>query len=189
MKLFLLTFGFLTLPGLAFGNVGFQTGNNFVATYLEGEVSVTCRNGFEQSYAAYRCSTNLLDPAEMAKVVGPKGLTADRVSLQATRADGSVVEKSERYDATTGHSKGRFNLWIHTLLQRPLLKMGLNSIEYRYTQGSQMVLKGKFQALVTEGPDRICRYRRHYYSNNMDDCRSGSLVCDQFFRDENYCER
>ncbi len=189
MKTLLFICGLLTLPSVALAHVGFQTGNSFVSTYLEGEVSVSCRNGFEQSYAAYRCSSNLLDPAEMAKVTGPKGLAADRVYLQATREDGSVLEKSERYDANTGLSKGRFNLWIYTLLQRPLLKMGVNNIEYRYTKGSQTVLKGRFQAVVTEGPDRFCRFRRHYYSNNMDDCRNGNFVCDQYFRDENYCQR
>jgi hypothetical protein len=189
MRTILLSLTAFVFPLFAGANVGFQTGNSFISTYVEGEVSVTCRNGFEQTSAAFRCYSNLLDPAEMAKVVGPKGLAADRIHVKATREDGTILERSEGYDPSTGLSKGRFNLWIHTLLQRPLLKMGMNEIEVRYTQGSSTLLEERFQALVTAGPDRFCRFRRHYSSNNMDDCRNGSFVCNRYFQDENYCQR
>lgn len=176
------------IPSLGFANSGFDQGNRFVASLIEGEVSVTCRDGRQQDFAAYRCYMNILDPSEFAFFRGPKGTNAEKVYLKATREDGTIFEKNSRYDSINGISKSRFNLWIETLLQRPLLKMGANEIEYRLTKGDATVARGRFVAEVTQGPDRVCDRRRHYFSNDMNDCRNGNSVCDQFFREENYCQ-
>lgn len=187
MKKLIFVLAFL-VPSLGSAGSGFDQGNRFVTSNLEGEVSVTCRDGRQQDFAAFRCYMNILDPSEFAYFRGPKNTDADKVFLKATREDGTVFEKNGRYDSVNGISKSRFNLWIETLLQRPLLKLGKNEVKYRLTKGDAVVSKGRFLAEVTQGPDRVCSRRRHYFSSDMNDCRNGNSVCDQYFRDENYCQ-
>ncbi len=55
--------------------------------------------------------------------------------------------------------------------------------EFRFATGND------FTANVKRGERRVCRYRRHYGSNDMSDCRSASTrLCDRYFREENYCQ-
>lgn len=180
----------LILSSTAFAQeAGFQVGNDFQATYLEGEITVSCRDNMGgNEFVVHRCQGEVLDPAEYARFQGPVGVDADEVILKAIREDGSTREKSESYDPATSLSKGRFNLWIATLFQRPLLKYGRNAIEYSLTKDGQVVKSGNFTAMVTEGKDRYCRARRHYYSNDMNDCRFSQRICSQYFHEENYCE-
>lgn len=168
---------------------GFQVGNDFETAFLEGEITVNCRDHMGGSdFAIHRCAAEVLDPSEFARFQGPVGIDADEVTLKATREDGSTREKSESYDPATGLSKGRFNLWIATLFQRPLLKFGRNAIEYSLTKDGQLVKNGTFTATVNQGPDRYCRVRRHYQSTDMNDCRFSQRLCSQFFYEENYCQ-
>lgn len=170
--------------------IGFQNGNEFQTAYLEGEITVSCRDPMGGSdFAVFRCAAEVLDPSEFALFQGPVGIDADEVRLKATREDGSTREKSEDFDPSTGLSKGRFNLWIATLFQRPLLKFGRNAIEYSLTKDDQLVQSGSFTANVSQGPDRYCRVRRHYQSTDLNDCRFSQRPCSQFFYEENYCQQ
>lgn len=178
------------LPGFAADDAGFETGNEFQATYIEGEISVSCNDpgGNGSDFASFRCAAEVLDPAEFVRFKGPAGLDADEVVLKATREDGSTREKSEAYDPATGLSKGHFNLWISTLFQRPLLKHGKNEIAYSVNKNGKAAKSGAFTANVSQGADRFCRYRRHYFSNDVNDCRSSQRLCSQYFHEENYCQ-
>lgn len=186
------TFTFLALFPLyvfAADDAGFETGNEFQSVYLEGEITVSCRDPQGGSdLAIFRCAAEVLDPAEFVKFKGPAGVDADEVVLKATREDGSMREKSESYNPATGLSKGRFNLWIATLFQRPLLKHGRNSVDYSLQKSGAPVKSGNFTANVSQGPDRSCRYRRHYQSSDMSDCRSSQRLCSRYFWEENYCQ-
>lgn len=186
MKTFLLLCLFVS-PAMAEElSTGFDVGNDFVATYLSGEVTVSCRDNGQSDFASFRCVGEVLDPAEFVRFKGPK-VSADKVILSALREDGSVREKSESYDAEKGISKGRFNLWISTLFQRPLLKFGRNVVDYSLTKSGKTVKAGQFTAQVSAGPERSCQ-RRHYFSNNLNDCRGSQMMCSQYFRDEDYCQ-
>jgi hypothetical protein len=173
-------------PLLADASVGFQTGDSFQTVRIEGLATVTCEEGGWRSSASYRCVSQTLLPGEFARLRGPEGVDADEVTLLALRQDGSSREKTERYDSSTGLSR-HFNLWVSTLLQRPLLRAGDNEVRYVFRRQGESVLEGSFVASVSRGPDRRCRFRRHYFSGDLNDCRSGQRVCETYFRDENYC--
>ncbi len=174
--------GELALPG-------FQTGNEFTATIIRGRISVSCSEGGRHDSASFRCSDEVLDPAEFVRFTGPKGVDADKVTLAATWASGKTREKTKGYDPAAGRSTGRFNLWISTLFQRPLLDYGRNAIRYILKKGGKPVLEGGFVANVRRGETRQCRYRRHYFSSDLGDCRSATTrMCERYFREENYCQ-
>lgn len=168
---------------------GFSTGNEFSAVLLYGELSVSCSEGGQYDTAYYRCREEVLDPAESARFTGPRGVDADRVELSAVWETGTVREKDSGWEPAAGRSAGRFNLWIRTLLQRPLLDYGRNAVRYRLTKDGKIAREGELVAAVKRGQSRSCRRRRHYSSNNMSDCRAAaSSLCDRYFRDEDYCQ-
>lgn len=168
----------------------FSTGNQFEAVALTGRVTVSCRDHSGQSdFASVRCSGEVLDPAEFARFVGPKGLDADAVSLTASWEGGGGRQKSDAWLPAEGRSRGRFNLWVSTLLQRPLLDYGRNELRFVLTKDGRTVREGRFEAGVRRGASRACRRGRHYQSSDMMDCRGGaSRVCSRYFADENYCQ-
>lgn len=129
-------------PLLTHAEVGFTVGNAFKAVQIEGEIFLSCQDPRGQFDSAFfRCTEDILGPAEYSYFTGPKNTGADTVVLHATREDGSTLQT------------------------------------------------GNFVATVTQGQDRQCRYRGHYYSSDIMDCRTGgSRYCHKYFLDQNYCE-
>jgi len=179
----------LTPPAFADSTIGFHTGNEFISRLIRGRVTVRCRvpgGGFETTY--HLCQAEILDPSEWAYFQGHKGIDAEEVYLTATHEDGSTREKNESFDPATGLSKGKFNLWIATLFQRPLLNLGKNAIHYSLKKDKQNILEGDLIAEVKRAETRTCS-DGSYFSSNPSDCRSpDNNVCGYYFRDKNYCE-
>lgn len=168
---------------------GFVGGNQLTSSYIEGKITVSCRdlrNG-DTSFNAFRCVANYITPSAKAQFVGPQNTGANQVTLRNTREDGSVKEKTEYYDSAKGISKGKFNLLVNTLLQRPLLKLGKNQLQYALTKEEKVLKKGSFEVQVNQGEDRTCSHLGHYESNILDDCRYSERFCPKYFADEDYC--
>lgn len=168
--------------------VGFETGNDFSAVRLRGEITVSCSDpGRGQDISRLRCQEEILEPAEFVRLLGPAGVDADQVALTARWESGKTRSKTGSYDGAAGRS-GRFNLWISTLLQRPLLDYGVNQLGYVLKKGGRPVSEGAFTAVVRRGEQRLCRRHRWYHSSDPSDCRAGaSRMCDRYFADEDYC--
>jgi hypothetical protein len=166
---------------------GFDTGNTFQVTRVEGQLMVACHEGMQNDMQSYFCQSETLDPAEYARFVTAGPVQADSVKLTATHADGSQRSKSGRFDGAKGISAKAFNLWISTLLQRPLLKGGKNKIDFELSQSGRVVKAGSFEANVVSGNTRRCP-PGNISSMSMMDCRSGGAVCDRYFRQYNYCQ-
>jgi hypothetical protein len=165
---------------------GLEIGNNLQAVELTGDLLVYCNDSRSTDMARHRCSRLTLDPAEMSRfVVDP--IEADYVTLKASRADGARLTKNDYFDGQKGKSSGRFNLWISTLLQRPMLDIGKNEIAYDLKFKGQVVKSGNFTVNVVRGPGRRCRYDR-IDSRDLNDCRSSHNICGQYFRQNNFCE-
>lgn len=173
-------------PALA-AETGFTAGNDLRTMPIRGEVSVSCSENGMSEFAHFICEDTLLDPAEYSYFVTTPGGDADSVTLTATWPNGKTVSKTERYDASKGKSDGSFNLWIETLFQRPLLTMGANRVHYSLTRDGTVRSEGDFTATIQPGELRTCR-RGHVTSFRMDDCRFGNSACNQYFRQENYCQ-
>lgn len=169
---------------------GFAGGNIFHYTPAEGDVLVNCpRSGgggipgtpTGPSSASFRCYGYVFSPAESAQFVGPV-TTADQVELTATHADGTTRTKSSAYDGGTGRSVDTFNLWIETLFQRPLLKVGRNDITWSLFSGGHLVQSGAFIADVVQKPTLSCPLGSTT-SWDPDGCSSSTSACTDYFQE------
>ncbi|PIS11865.1 MAG: hypothetical protein COT73_01595 [Bdellovibrio sp. CG10_big_fil_rev_8_21_14_0_10_47_8] len=167
--------------------VGFGAGDQFSATLLVGDLMVYCRSFEGFQVAHFSCRGDLLEPTNQDYFYGPQGLTADKVFLTATREDGSQKNKSSKYDSQKGRSKDRFNLWIWTLLQKPLLDDGRNMISYEFKKGNQSVAQGQLVVTVSRMPSKQCP-SGSYNSGVSQDCENQITSCDRYFAQNNYCQ-
>ncbi|MCM2279365.1 MAG: hypothetical protein NDJ89_14920 [Oligoflexia bacterium] len=181
---FSLTLGLLSQAGAT--QTGFEGGNEFEAIAIEGTLAIRCHQGSESDFAIFDCRSEILEPGEYARFVTEPGGAADRVILTATRENGSIRTKSDRFDAAKGQSEGHFNLWISSLLQRPLLNYGANRIHYSLKRDKVEERSGDFIVNVKRGPTRVCA-RGSMTSFRLDDCRIPGFACSQYFERENYC--
>lgn len=173
----------------AFG-AGLQIGNDLTSHPVVGSIRVTCSDARNHETRYVNCSANYLSPSEFSKFVLDEGerVNADEVTLYYKDHKGRTKSKSSRFDADKGESKKRFNLWIYTLLQRPLLNYyGENEIEYKLEKDGNEVATGSFVVNVEKQETLRCP-SASYFSRNMNDCRSPKNMCSRYFRDYNYCQ-
>lgn len=168
---------------------GFSGGDKYTSHLIEGRLTVSCPQGpTGPSTGSTFCHANILDPGEYTYFVGPK-IDADTVKLQATREDGSLsVAKSAAYDAVNGKSKKSFNLWIRTVLQKPLLGLGKNSIHFVLTKNGATVEEGAFEVTVDDGGRNVCARAGFYFSQLSADCANPQNLCGRYFSENNYCK-
>ncbi|MDZ4083710.1 MAG: hypothetical protein U1E10_12285 [Bdellovibrionales bacterium] len=173
---------------------GFKNGNKFEYKSAVGDVSVHCPNTGGSlpggpsgpTFANYRCYGYSLTPGDADYFVGPK-VNADEVELIAVRADGSKRSKTGEYESAKGQSKDTFNLWIETLFQKPLLKMGRNDVTWNLKRGGRTVQTGSFIAEVFDRGDLRCPAASET-SWDPSDCQNSGRICsDYFFRYGNQC--
>lgn len=188
MKIFLGLFGLVLSTQLWAQTPGFRSGNEFTSVSIRGSVSVQCSNHQGSSHAAYSCSDNILMPGDFDFFYHPDKVAGDKVSLRVEQANGRVRTSSKNYDAQSGMSKTRFNLWINTLLQRALLNYGVNQVDYEITERGVITDLGSFEVVVNQSRNVQTCQRRHYFSSNLDDCRNGANICARYFRELNYCQ-
>lgn len=192
MKKIILISAFIFNISLAHAaNPGFASGLSFKQLRLLGDIVVTCfpREGGGTKVVHARCRGDYLDPRETDYFVGPAGVEANQVALKANYPDGtsSGVKKS-KYDGKEGKSKGKFNLWLASLTQEPLLRVGQNNISWVLVKGQKLVDRGDFYVNVEQTPIRECKETGNYLSHNEFDCVSPDFMCEQYFREYNYCE-
>ncbi len=145
-------------------DVNLGHGDTIKTDEIEGYVSVHCRGGDNNSWNNYSCYSNDLAGGNYGKVVVTNGsIDADWVKLQR---EGSKYIKGSKFNALTGETRKNFNLWIKSLLQRPLLKMGENKIKYTFTKNKKVVKTGTFTLNVIEGEYRECRNGSSTYYGN-----------------------
>lgn len=173
----------------SFGNErpGFGDGADYEAQHLDALVQISCHEKGHTEIVHFGCQDWVLDPAEFTYFLGPLGLQADSLILESVRADRSSETKKMAYDSVKGRTSRRINLWVTTLTQRPLLKIGTNKIEWAlYSKGVE-VAHGYFTSEVSSGPSLSCPPGR-YVSYDLNDCRSPSNICRQHFERHNYCQ-
>ncbi|OUR97328.1 hypothetical protein A9Q84_13470 [Halobacteriovorax marinus] len=178
----------ITLIGLSsnvYAATGLAGGDVYLNHRIEGNITITCSNGSERDTAYVTCRSSYLSPSSRSKFVYDSGVDADKVEISYTNSRGKIKTKSSKLRSTT--SKKSFNLWIRSLTQRPLLKAGNNALAYKLTKKGNVVERGLFDVRVDRQPVRYCSYRS-FYSSSMSDCRSASLVCDRYFRQQNDCQ-
>lgn len=169
--------------------VGFSSGDSFTSNLVQGEAFVQCqdsRSGGVKN-ARFMCREMVLDPVEFDFFEGPGGVQADTVLLTATWESGQVQKKSSRYDSRKGRSENRVNLWVRTLLQKPLLDYGVNKISYELKRGPQSVTTGEFSVTVRRGQTYNCAPKQ-YFSPNVNDCENQFSICSRYISEARECQ-
>lgn len=183
----ILIFASLIFPAQATLAAGFSRGNEIQTTEISGAVTAYCprADGLGQETSLISCRSQMWEPDIVDYFVGPQ-VDADKVLLTATRDDGSQKSKDSGYDGQKGQSKSRFNLGISTLMQRPLLKAGRNSIHFTLSKNDSPVTEGDFEASVTPLPGLRCSHGI-YQGFSSFDCQDHYRVCQTYFQNHNYC--
>lgn len=180
------------IPSFSFAQTGgFVGGNRFEYTSAVGDVFVHCPQtggGVPSgpSTANFRCYGYIFQPAESAQFMGPQ-TTADEVELTAIHEDGTTFTKSSGYDGLRGVSTDTFNLWIETVFQKPLLKLGVNQVNWVLKSAGQAVAQGAFEATVVQKQSLICPNASMTLWNS-DGCTNSYRACsDYFYQYGNQC--
>jgi hypothetical protein len=183
-SLFTLTLSLIFSLTTFAGETGLSIGNELESISLRGRMLLKCPG----DSVFVTCYGNVLSPSSASHFQYSEEIDADKVILKATQENGRVRTKKSRYDAQKMRSKKRFNLWIGSLLQRPLLDMGENRVDFKLLKNDTVVKEGTFYANISANREgRTCR-SAIVYSNNRTDCNgSGRNYCGHYFRQENYC--
>lgn len=172
--------------GVTSGNQ-FKNGNNIEIKEIEGNLTVHCNSLYGNISKYYRCQAALISPGSHDYFVTKTPYDADKLSLTATRKDGSKKTKNVGFDAEKSISKSRINLVMKTLTQSPLLKLGENQVEYTLTKGKEWVAGGSFQSQVTMAGYSKCKPHTIFESTDMK-CQNQTSACDHYFWLENNCQ-
>lgn len=185
LSILILMFSMLSLAQAA----GLSGGDQFSAQLVEGRLNVSCMGtGSGPTFGSAYCRSEILNPGEYSFFIGPK-TDADIVTLQATHEDGSISKaKKSDYDSVNGKSKKSFNLWIRTVLQRPLLDYGKNIVTYTLSKNGRDIEQGTFNVEVVKGGRAVCQRIGFYTSSVSSDCATPENFCARYFAENNYCQ-
>ncbi|MFN8791704.1 MAG: hypothetical protein ACK5Y2_09665 [Bdellovibrionales bacterium] len=172
-------FAFLLMVGPTWAN--FSRGNAFDYVNLVGRLTISCTN----QRTVVDCRETFMEPWPYDFFVGPQVPRAHTVELRAqTSAEAQVATAS--YNGATGRS-GEFNLGIYSILSKPLLRPGRNTIRYTiFDRNNGLLDQGQFVANVGRLPTRSCP-ARETSSVNDEDCEHTYSICQQYFKAVNYC--
>jgi len=176
MYKFLALASLLSFSVFAQDEIGFSKGNTFTNHEVRGSFTLQCPT--RSAYAT--CAGNYLSPVEADYFVHPDAIVADKIELSNVNGRGRTVKKDANFDSDKLRSTKRFNLWIATLTQRPLLKMGANNISYKLSNEGSVVKEGTFEVNVNNAPATVCRHD-FLRSFNDSDCNFPSNYCGQYF--------
>lgn len=162
-------------------NAGLKAGARFEENNLRGTVTMYCPTRTQ----IVNCNAAYLSPSTYSKFIYNGATDATDVELNR---DGARSVKKSRFNSETLESKKSFNLWVGSLLQRPLLKRGVNVINYTLKgEDKEVVERGQFEVLVEQSPTRLCPWDT-YRSFNDNDCRSGGQhICNAYFQRHRLC--
>lgn len=167
---------------------GFDSGNHFQLSSIEGTLDVTCRDyRGVRDQQQFNCYEDSLSPTRSARFMKWPTVDADKVTLVAYHQDGSIRERSNPFLSNEGRTKKKFNLWNSSLFQRPLLEVGVNRVTYEFEKEGKVVERGEFTATVEVLPTQHCK-SGNLFSNNVQNCRSGQMICHRYFSMNNYCD-
>lgn len=179
ISIIIVSFSFST-----FANIGFEKGNEFIVTPAEGRVFVRCNNPTDPGWGSHYCSGYFSNPGSHAKLVNTgTPINADKVEALATHADKSTRKKDEDFHSDS-QSSDAFNITIKTLLQRPLLERGINTIDYKFTKEGRTVQSGQFQAVLEVGESVVCEDLSISLAGN---CNTSS-ACAAYWNRQPRCE-
>ena len=173
-------FGVAKAQSIGFGN------NEFSINPISGSIQVNCTEADQSLTEVYDCQDDRLSPFDMAFFQGPNAVTADQLYVTIRREDNTLRDKVTGYDNQNFTSDVRLNLWLTSLLQRPLLAEGRNQVTYKISKFGVTVGSGQLVVNVNPGKALSCPFH-NYYSNKIVDCQNPYQLCQRYFNEFNYC--
>ena len=187
MKIFIFSLLLLLISSLAHVKAsGFKIGNRIDSAKISGNLTVRCVGNGMNDIANHFCKALVVEPATHSYFIGPAKIRANRVKIISEWENGKTIKKEKIYNSKKGRTKRRVNLFVKSLIQRPLLNIGNNIIKFEMYNNKQRVSQGQFNFKVVEGPSRRCR-PRSITTSGHDFCRNAIRACDEYFYIENNC--
>jgi hypothetical protein len=165
--------------------VGFESGEQFFVHSAYAEIRIQCQTPSDIMTTTYDCHESILLPTELDFFNGPQDTRASKVTL--VNSQDPRTKRIADYDPKAGQSTTQINLWMRSVLQRPLLNLGTNLIEYELFEGNASITKGTFLVSVTRGNSLNCKNTGSFQSNKIEDCQNPQRFCAEFIRVNNYC--
>jgi hypothetical protein len=161
--------------------------STYQAVPLKGDVMVRCQGPQGVELKHFYCHDYILEPYEYAYFQTDPLPGAEDVQIESHQPDGQTVRKKSPFNGETGQGTRALNLWIETLLQRPLLSEGINQISYRLLDGGgQTKAEGQFQISVEQLPTRYCPSGSEL-GQSQQDCQYSSRICRVYFAHRDWC--
>lgn len=168
-------------------NIGFKNGNNIQVVKLKGYLTAMCPiNESSAPNSYYTCTSYTSEPTSHDYFIHP-ALDADSVQLTSVHEDGSTRTKKLGFNGAKGVSTKKVNISVTTLLQKPLLDFGTNTVTYNLMKNKQVVKSGVFTATRTIADTRQCKPGVLYF-DSIYDCRDENMACAQYFAQQNNCQ-
>lgn len=169
-------------------SASFTSGVNFTGFRVRGKLSVSCRARTSAPISRSTiCDFNILNSNEKEYFIGNTS-GATMLKIQAKRENSTLSEvQMVSYDGEKGVSKQPINLWLRSLIQRPLLGIGKNTVHFILTQKSKIIEDQNFDVIVKEGGEKTCTEIGFYSSLLSSDCDSPQNLCERYFSENNYC--
>ena len=172
---------FLLFAFFSVAEAKFTRGDEFQYANIEGNLTITCKNRTK----TITCRDVFLSPWPYDVYIGPRNSNAQDVQFHATVGT-DVQTTSVSYNGKTGRSSD-VNLGVYSLFQKPLLKVGENTVRASLIGKSGNVLSSElFNISVSRGKSRSCD-SRETHSDNLQDCEHTYTLCQMYFRNQNYC--
>jgi hypothetical protein len=168
--------------------IGFKSGNSFSTQPFRGEFYLHCdvQDPTIPVVQHVFCEDNFLSPAMTDYFVGPENVAADKVVLEA-RNGRYIIRKNSKYNTATEQSTSRFNLWILSLTQKPLLNEGQNIISYQMSKAGRAIVQGEFEVLVTSKSLLTCPVI-DFFQRDPILCKNTTLLCNDYFVNQDDCK-
>lgn len=173
--------------GVSLNAADFGGHTEFESHNFYGKIRVTCFGDFTET-VVHNCRAQGLLPGERAHFNHYLTEQVDRVKLVSHRADGRVIRRSSNWNSKKHQSKKRFNLWINTLLQTPLLSQGVNAVVFELWNDHTSIESGSFNVTVREGGDYQCKTLDKQESGNTL-CDNSVHACQYYFNVQDDCEK
>jgi hypothetical protein len=177
--------GLLLILFCSFASAQFSRGFNFQFVNINGELNIVCPSRTVKTI----CHGTHMEPWPYDSLMGPKVQQAISLQISASIDSNSEVRKlNVDYDGRIG-SSDEINLGVSSLFERPLLRVGNNKIRYSLVnRRGDSLLDSEFVVVVNRAQARTCPKQMVQSAINAD-CEIPYSSCQQYFKDQKYCQQ
>jgi hypothetical protein len=162
----------------------FTQGSEHSVALYTGIAKIQCSSSDgEFKLSQFQCRSSRMFPTESDYFLGPQGLQADQFVISVTQETGEQrATRALSYEPLLGRSRDRVELWTTSGIQRGLLGVGRNRVQWQLFSRGAKVAEGEFVSNVTRRSQLRCE-PREYFSAVTSDCENQFSICEQYFQE------